>query len=139
HAFQRIGRTGYAGRLPQLAAMDSDEGRAEAVEAGEILIAGGLVDAPFAAELGLDRLHGDAVRLDPAIAAALADELVDDDALVGIGEGAALAATPLLGRAGLVVEQHRDALHLAQIALHGVEIVAVMDARPGRKLRLAGI
>ena len=53
----------------------------------------------------------DAVRLHAAIAAAFADELVDDDALVGIGKRAALAAAALFGRAGLVVDQHRDAGH----------------------------
>ncbi len=52
--------------------------------------------------------------------------LVDEDALVGIGERAALAAAALLGRAGLVVDEHGDALHLAQLALHGVEFAAVM-------------
>ena len=51
--------------------------------------------------------------LHAAIAAALADQLVDDDALVGIGKGAALAAAALLGGAGLVVDQHRDAGDLA--------------------------
>ena len=45
--------------------------------------------------------------LHAAVAAALADEFVDDDALVGIGKGAALAAAALFGGAGLVVEQDR--------------------------------
>ncbi len=115
--------------------MHRHEGRAEAVDAGKILVAARLVDAPLAAELGLDRLDRDAVRLHAAVAAALADQFVDDHALVGIGERAALAAAPLLGRAGLVVEQHRDALHLAQLALHGVEVVAVMDGGARREVR----
>ena len=57
---------------------------------------------------------GDAVRLHAAIAAALADQLVDDDALVRVGKRAALAAPALFGGAGLVVDQHRDAADLAQ-------------------------
>ena len=101
--------------LADLGAMHGDEGRAEAVDAGEILVAARLVDPALAAELGLDRLDRDAVRLHAAIAAALADQFVDDDALVGIGIGAALAAAALFGRAGLVVDQHRDALDLAQL------------------------
>ena len=64
----------------------------------------------LAAELGLDRLDRDAVRLHAAIAAAFADQFVDDHALVRVGKGAALAAAALFGRAGLVVDQHRDAL-----------------------------
>ena len=49
-----------------------------------------------------------------------------------IGEGVALAAAALFGGAGLVVDQHRDARELAQLALHGVEFVAVMDGDAGR-------
>ena len=60
---------------------------------------------------------GDAVRLDAAVAAALAHGRIDEHALVGIGEQAALAAAALLGRAGLVVDQHGDARHLAQLLL----------------------
>ena len=92
-----------------LGAMHRHEGRAEAVHAGEVLVAVRLVDLALAAELGLDRLHGDAVRLHRAIAAGLADEIVDDDALVRIRELAALAAAALLRRAGLVVDHHRHA------------------------------
>ena len=121
--------------LADLGAVHGDEGRAEAVDAGEILVAARLVDPALAAEFGLDRLDRDAVRLHAAIAAALADQFVDDDALVGIRKRAALAAAALFGRAGLVVEQHRDALDLAQLALDEVEVVAMMERRAGGKLR----
>ncbi len=115
------------------------EGRAEALQAGEILVAARLVDPPLAAELRLDRLDGHAVRLHAAVAAALADEFVDQDPLVGIGEGAALAPPAFLRGAGLVVEQHRDAGNRLQFALHGVEVVAMMDRRAGREVGAAGI
>ena len=115
------------------AALDGDEARAEALEAAEVLVAGGLVDAALAAELGLLRLDGHAVAGDTAIAAALADQLVDDHPLVGVGERAALAAAALLGGAGLVIDQSGDARHLAQPALHGVELVAMEDAHAGRE------
>ena len=114
-------------RLAQRAAFDGDEARAEALDAGVVLVARALVDRALAAELGLDRRDRHAVRLDAAVAAALADELVDDDALRRIGILAALAAAALLGGAGLVVEQHRAARRVAQLALHGVEVVAVVD------------
>src|SRR5262249_35674132 len=127
HAFERLGLAGNAFGLPDLAAMNGDEGRAEAGDAGEILVAARLVDPALAAEFGLDRLYRDAVRLHAAIAAAFADQFVDEDALVGIGEGAALAAAAFFGGAGLVVDQHRNAPDVAQLALDEVEIVAVMN------------
>ena len=92
--------------LARLRAVHGDERRAEAVDAGIILVAARLVDRALAAEFGLERLDRDAIRLDAAIAAAFADEFVDDDALVGVGIFAALAPPPLLRRAGLVVDQH---------------------------------
>ena len=92
-----------------------------------VLVARALVDRALPAELGLDRRDRHAVRLDAAIAAAFADELVDDHALRRVGKLAALAAPALLRRAGLVVEQHRAARRVAQLALDGVELVAVVD------------
>ena len=69
--------------------------------------------------------------LHAAVAAAFADGFVDEDALVRIGKGAALAAAALLGRAGLVVDERRDAVRPAQVVLHRLQIVAVRDRRPG--------
>ena len=86
-----------------------------------------LVDRALAAELGLERLDRDAVRLLRAVAAALADQLVDEDALRRVGELAALAPAPLLGGAGLVVDQHGEARRVAELALDRVEVVAVAD------------
>src|SRR6185437_6962563 len=110
----------------ELRALDGDEGRAEAFDAGEVLVAARLVDGALAAELGLERLHRHAVRLHATVAAAFADKLVDDDAFVGIGKLPTLAAAALLGRTGLIVDQHRAAGDLRELALHGVEIVAMM-------------
>src|SRR6202007_887155 len=66
---------GLAARV--LSALHGDEGRAEAVEAGIVLVAARLVDRPLAAELGLQRLDRDAVRGSAAVAAAFADQRVD--------------------------------------------------------------
>ena len=44
-------------------ALHRDEARAEALEAGEVLVAGRLVDRALAAELGLERHDRDAVGL----------------------------------------------------------------------------
>src|SRR5215472_10975233 len=101
--------------------MHRDEARAEALEAGEILVAVRLVDGALAPELGLDRLHRDAVRFLRAIAAAFADELVDEDALRRIGILTALAPPPLLRGASLVVDENGEAGCVAQALLHCVE------------------
>src|SRR3546814_6141599 len=56
---------------------------------------------------------------------------LDVDALGRIGIASALAAAAFLGRAGLVVEQHADARRVAQLLLHAIEMVAVLDGDPG--------
>src|SRR5258708_40014980 len=96
--------------------MHGDEARAEALDAGIVLVAVGLVDGALAAELGLDRLDRDAVRFLRAVAAALAYHLVDEDALGRVGELAALAAAALLRRAGLVGDGERGARPLPHAA-----------------------
>src|SRR5690606_5483567 len=90
------------GRALVAAAFHRHEARAEALHAGIVLVAGVLVDATLAAELGVHRFDRQAVALHRAVAAAFAHQLVDDDALGRVGEGAALAAAALLGGAGLV-------------------------------------
>jgi hypothetical protein len=119
-ARQHAGDAAVADRFPgllHLGAVHGHEARAEAVEAGEVLVAGRLVDGALGAELGLERQHGHAIRLDAAVAATLAHGWIDEHALVGIGEQATLAPAALLGRAGLVVNEHGDAGHLAQLFL----------------------
>ena len=82
---------------------------------------------PFRQEKSLLQLDWSMVRLRPnsvssgctetqfdlhaAIAAAFADQFIDDDALIRVRELAALAAAALLGGAGLVVDQHGAAGH----------------------------
>src|SRR5262249_55678521 len=122
--------------------MHGDEARAKAFDAGIILVAVRLVDLALAAELGVERLHRDAIRNYRAVAAALADEIVDEDALGRIGIESALAAAALLGGAGLVVDQDGEALDLAKLLLQRVHLAAVMHGRAGREIIrriLAGI
>src|SRR5690606_10945373 len=100
--------------------------RAEALDAGEVLVARGQIDGALTAELRFERDDGHAIRFLSAIAAALADLGVDEDALVGIGKLAALAAAPLLRIAGLIVDESRDAFRLGQRPLHGHQLAAMM-------------
>ena len=125
-----IGRDADA--LFQLGAVHGDEGRAETFHAGEVLVAGGLVDGALAAELGFQRLHRDAVRLHAAVAAAFADQFVDDDTLVRIGKLCPLAAAALFGRTGLIVDQDRDAGDFAPARAAPRQVVAMVDGQAGR-------
>ena len=119
--------------------MHGDKARAKALDAGKVLVAVRLVDLALAAELGFQRLHRDAVGGLRAIAAAFADELVDEGALGGIGIEPALAAAALFRGAGLVVDQDRETLDVAQLALHGIELAAVVDGRALREVVAVGI
>ena len=110
-----------------MSALNGNEARTEPVDARVILVARGLIDRPLAAKLRLDRRDRYAIRLDAAIAAALAHEVIDDDALCRIGKLAALATTPFFSRARLIVEKNRAAGRFAQLALYRVERVAMMD------------
>ena len=118
----------------ELSTFDRHEARAEAFEAGIILVAGRLVDLALAAKGRLDRCYGDTVGLDAAIAAAFADELIDEDALVGIGELAALAPPAFLGGTGLVIDEDRCPFDIHELLLHRIEVVAVMEGDMGREL-----
>ena len=125
--------------LAPLPALHQHEARAKALDAGEILVAGRLIDRPLAPELGLQRHHREAVRLHAAVAAALAHVRVDDDAPVRVLQRAALAPPPLLGRAHLVVDDGGDPFPLAQVALHAVELVPVVDGHAVRELPVEGV
>ena len=79
--------SGSAGGRPRLRVRRDvgDERRAVAVEAAVVPVAAGLVDPRLAAELGVDRLHRQAAGPLAAVAAALADALVDEHAPGGSG------------------------------------------------------
>src|ERR1700745_939100 len=106
--------------------MPGDKARAEALDAGIVLVAVRLVDLALAAEFGVERLHRNAVRGLRAVAAAFAAEVGDEDALGRVGIEPALATATLFGGAGLVVDQGREPLDLAQLALQRVHVAAVM-------------
>src|SRR5881628_395245 len=112
------------GRSPR---HDGQERRAVTVQARVVLVARRLMDLGLPSEFGVDRLDGEAVTFHPAVAAALAHRLVDDDAHRGIGKLAALPKPPLLRRAPLVVDQRGHARDLAQPPLGLVEPVAMED------------
>ena len=111
--------------LLQPAAVHGDEAGAETFDAGIILVAAGLVDLALAAIFGGFRQYRNAERFLAAVAAAFADQGVDEDTLLRILELAALASTALLGGAGLVVDQDRHAGHFAHALLHRIELVAM--------------
>src|SRR5699024_5934060 len=76
HASRRV--VGFAGsrrfgRLAHFAAVYGHEAGAKSLDTGIVLVAARLVDHALTAELGLQRLHRDAVGFDAAIAAALAN------------------------------------------------------------------
>src|SRR5205823_11647938 len=71
--------------------LHGEERRAIAQEARVVLVARGLMDLGLPAELRLHRLDAQAVRLLPAVTAALAHALVDVDAHGRVQELATLA------------------------------------------------
>ena len=130
-----------AGRFAQRTAQHRHEARTEAFDARIILVARRLLDLALAPEFGLERQDRQAVGLHAAVAAAFADGRVDHHAPRRIGEyGLArfvlLAPAALLGGAGLVVYQHRDAGDLAQHALDRIELVAVVHGDAVRQAHL---
>src|SRR5205807_5526673 len=99
-------------------ARDSDETRAEALEARKIDVAARRIDAALAAERRLHRLDRDAAGLRRTVAAVLAYLFVDHDALRRLRHLSPLATPALFCGAHLVVDQHRDAVVFPQAALH---------------------
>src|SRR6185503_10165960 len=101
----RFGRGPAAGGSP---GHHGHERGAVTVQAAVVDVAGGLLHAGLAAELGRHRLHRQAVGLAPAVSAALADPLVDEHPGLRLGDLAPLALAALLGGALLVVHEHGD-------------------------------
>src|SRR4029077_14683373 len=93
-----INRVALASPRPRAAGRYYREERwAVPAQARVVLVAGRLVDLGLPAELGLHRLDGQAVRLDAAVPAPLAHQLVDHDAHGGVGQLPALSEAALLG------------------------------------------
>src|SRR5882672_479633 len=92
------------------------------------------MDLGLSSKFRFNRMHRQAVALHPAVATALADRLVDEDAHFWIGQAPALPEPPLLGGAPLVVHERGDARNIAQQPLSLVEPVAVpyLDTRGPR-------
>ena len=86
-----------------------DEGRAEPLQTRQVGVATRGRNPALAAVFGVHRLDRDAVRLRGAIAAILADALVDADLHFRHRHRAALAAATLLRGADLVVDDHGQA------------------------------
>ena len=114
-------------RLFERTAFNRDEARAEAVHAGEILVAIALINGALAAELSLQRHDRNTVRFDAAIAAAFANCFVDDHTFCRIGELANLAPAALFCGAGLVIHDDRATGCVAEFALNFVEPFAVIN------------
>src|SRR5262249_48043585 len=76
---------------------DRHERRAITVDAGVVFVAGALIDAALRAERRLHGKHREAVALDPAVAAAFADPLIDHHAGRAVRNPSALAQATRLG------------------------------------------
>src|ERR1700733_7669985 len=108
--------------------MNRNEARTEALDAGEILVAARLVDAPLAPEFRFQGLDRHAIGDAPAISAAFADLRIDEGALGRVSPFAALAQASALGRAGLLVQNDRHALEFAKFTLRLIHRVAMAKA-----------
>ena len=115
-----------------LAGGDRDKRRAIAFEAGEVEIARTLIDPGLATELRRHRMHRQAIRLLAAVAAPLADPLVDHHACGGSRLLTALAPATLLGGAVLIVDEHSDALDGRELLLDLHQIIATAHLDSGR-------
>ena len=89
------------------------------------------MDARLAPELGLDRLDRQAPRLLAAVAAPLADALVDQHLLRRIGRLPALARAAQIRGTRLIVDQHGDAGDLRELALGREQTVAAAHLGAG--------
>src|SRR5262249_20087792 len=117
-------------RLPE--PLDGEERRTIAEQTRVVLVAGRLMDLGLPAELRLDRLDAQAIRLLPAVAAAFTDALVDEDAHGRVGLLPSLAQPALLGRALLIVDERGDAGHTREKRLRLEQPVPMPDIRVAR-------
>ena len=101
------------------------ERRAVALQAREVEVAAGLVDAGLASVGRVDRLDRQAIALVAAVAAALAHPLVDHHPEARCGDRATRPSASVLRGAGLVVDVHGDTRGVGEDALGIVEPAAV--------------
>ncbi len=126
---------GLRGRaLSGLAAHHGHEAGAEALRAGVVLVAAGLIDRALAAVRRFQRNDRQAVRLHAAVTAAFAHRAVDQHAARRIRKLVLLAAAAFFGCAGLVMDQHGHARDLAQLALQRIQLAAVVDLDAGTQV-----
>ena len=118
---------------------EREEGGAVALEARVVLVAGRLVDLPLLAELGLDGQHGQAVAHSGAVAAALADRLVDHHPPGWLVQQAPLAQAPGLGGAALVVDQDRHAGTASQLLLRRHDVLPRPHGDARREVRVTPV
>ena len=109
--------------------LHSDEAWAETFDTGQIPIAGVLVYCALASQSRFQGHDCRAIRDPTAIAAALADFRIDEYAPGRLRELPLFASAPLLGSAGLVVDQNTDARKLPEGFLHRIELGTRMDRR----------
>ena len=107
--------------------------RAIAVEARVVEVARRLIDAGLAPEEGVNGLYRQAVALGAAVAAAFTDSLVDQHSLGRRGLCAALAGPSRLGRALLIVDEHRDAIDAGEQLLGLGQAIAMPHLDTGRQ------
>ena len=93
------------------------------------------MDGGLAAELGVDGVHGQAVRLLAAVSASFTDAFVDHHPRGGGVDCAALTFTAFLCCAFLVVDEHRDTGDGGEVLLHLHHVVAVADLDPAGQLQ----
>src|SRR3546814_6370531 len=119
-------------RLGRFGIQHGDEAGAEALRVTIVLVAVRLIDLPLATQFSFLGPDANAVGLDRAVAAPLAHCRIDEHALCGIGELAALAPTSLFGGAGPLVHNDSDAGTIAQLPLEPVDGIAMVESEIGR-------
>ena len=98
-----------------------------------------MVNRSLAAEFCFLRSDGDAIGGRPAIAAPLADGLVDERPHGRVGVQAALAPSAFLGGAGLIVDKDRHSFNVAKVALKRVQIIAMVEGNIGGEMGADGV
>ena len=126
-------------RARWLRADQADEGWAETLNTGKILIAGRLINAALAPKGRFNRLHRQAIRSARAIATIFTNARIDRDAAIGARRQIALALAAAFGGAFLIIDDDGDALHRAQFLLHRIKPRTMMKANRAGDQRIAAM